>query len=169
MKNTGQILRNKNTGKSRYTPISNDILQSVILTPEEKSILVHLLSLPEDWIVYKTHIWKKMNMGRDKFNKHWKTLVEKGYIESIKIFERNTNLIKGWNHIVFEEPINRIPDTLNLSKSETQGVNKVINEQSNNLQNNKLKNNNLSTNIEVLGEILDETPIIQFLEKNNIK
>ena len=43
MENTGQIIRSKKTGKSRYTPISNEILQSSILTPEEKSILVHLL------------------------------------------------------------------------------------------------------------------------------
>ena len=82
MQNTGQILRSKKTGKSRYTPISNEILQSSELTPEEKSILVHLLSLPEDWVVYKGIIWRHMNMGRDRFNKNWKGLVDKGYIIS---------------------------------------------------------------------------------------
>ena len=84
MKNTGQIIRSNKTGKERYTPISNEILQSSILTPEQKSILVHLLSLPSDWIVYKTEIWKSMNIGRDKFNNSWKGLVELGYIYSEK-------------------------------------------------------------------------------------
>ena len=65
MKNTGQIVRSSKTGKSKYTPINNNILQSKTLTPEQKSIMVHLLSLPEDWVVYKTQIWKEMNMGRD--------------------------------------------------------------------------------------------------------
>jgi len=140
MQNTGQILRSKKTGKSRYTPISNEILQSSELTPEEKSILVHLLSLPEDWVVYKGIIWRNMNMGRDRFNKNWKGLVDKGYIVSIRVIDTETNLIKGWNHIVYEEPvlseITELPndqdsDLLNFSHSENQSVYKEIKEQKN--------------------------------------
>ena len=140
MQNTGQILRSKKTGKSRYTPISNEILQSSELTPEEKSILVHLLSLPEDWVVYKGIIWRNMNMGRDRFNKNWKGLVDKGYIVSIRVIDTETNLIKGWNHIVYEEPVlsefTELPndqdsDLLNFSHSENQSVYKEIKEQKN--------------------------------------
>jgi hypothetical protein len=139
MKNTGQILRSKKNGKSRYTPISNDILQSETLTPEEKSILVHLLSLPENWVVYKGQIWRNMNIGRDRFSKHWNGLVEKGYIISIRMIDKDTNLIKGWNHVVYEEPVlaeNRIDgdsDLLNFSNTEAQLVYKEDIEQSNNL------------------------------------
>lgn len=152
MQNTGQILRSKKTAKSRFTPISNEILQSKILTPEEKSILVHLLSLPEDWVVYKGLIWKDMNIGRDRFNKNWKGLVEKGYIISIKLIDTNTNLITGYNHIVYEEPVlsevrdNQESDLLKFSKPEIQSTNKVITIQTNNKQNN---------NIEVFEEIWD--------------
>jgi hypothetical protein len=140
MQNTGQILRSKKTGKSRYTPISNEILQSSELTPEEKSILVHLLSLPEDWVVYKGIIWRNMNMGRDRFNKNWKGLVDKGYIVSIRVIDTETNLIKGWNHIVYEEPVlsefTELPndqdsDLLNFSHSENQSIYKEIKEQNN--------------------------------------
>lgn len=105
MENIGQIVRSKKTGKSRYTPINNDILQSSQLTCEEKTILIYLLSLPEDWVVYKTVIWQKMNIGRNRFNTHWKGLVEKGYIASVRVIDTTTNLIKGWNHIVYEEPV----------------------------------------------------------------
>lgn len=144
MQNTGQILRSKKTAKSRFTPISNDILQSNILTPEEKSILVHLLSLPEDWVVYKGIIWKEMNIGRDRFNKNWKGLVEKGYIVSIKLIDTNSNLITGYNHIVYEEPVvseiqeNQKSDLLKFSKTEIQSTNKVITLQNNNKQNNNI-------------------------------
>jgi hypothetical protein len=140
MQNTGQILRSKKTGKSRYTPIINEILQSFELTPEEKSILVHLLSLPEDWVVYKGIIWRHMNMGRDRFNKNWKGLVDKGYIVSIRVIDTETNLIKGWNHIVYEEPVlsefTELPndqdsDLLNFSHSENQSIYKEIKEQKN--------------------------------------
>jgi hypothetical protein len=150
MENTGQIIRSKKTGKSRYTPISNEILQSSTLTPEEKSILVHLLSLPEDWVVYKTLIWKEMNIGKNRFNTHWKSLVEKGYIQSIRMIDTNSNLIRGWNHIVYEEPIIQSTDIPDLGLSEKHSLNKVLIEQSNNIQSNKLESNNKRTNKVVL-------------------
>jgi hypothetical protein len=172
MKNTGQIVRSKKTGKSRYTPISNEILQSKTLTPEQKSILVHLLSLPEDWVVYKTEIWKDMNIGRDRFNKSWTTLVELGYIYSVKVIDSNSNLIKGYNHIIYEEPITS--DLLTVGLTEIQATrnsgciqsNKV---QSNNIQSNNLENNNntsTSTNTSSREKIEEELNFI--LNKFNI-
>ena len=143
MKNTGQIVRSKKNGKSKYTPISNDILQSKTLTAEQKSILVHLLSLPEDWVVYKTEIWKEMNIGRDRFNKSWTGLVELGYIVSVKMIDTGSNLIKGWNHIVYEEPVSDLP---NLGLTEIQIVRGSECIQSNNLQSNKLQSNNIENN-----------------------
>ena len=141
MQNTGQILRSRKNGKFNYTPISNEILQSKTLTPQEKSILVHLLSLPETWIVYKGLIWKEMNMGREQFNKHWKGLVEKGYVVSIRMIDKETNLVKGWNHVVYEEPvikeeeqdgIDQSSDLPNLGESENPYINKEDIEESNN-------------------------------------
>jgi hypothetical protein len=143
MQNTGQIIRSKKTAKDRYTPISNDILQSNELTPEEKTILIYLLSLPSDWVILKKQLIEWANFGRDRFNKAWKSLHEKGYLLSIRIFNQNTGQFVGWNHIVYEIPVledNR--DTENpkvgdsesreIRKSENQSIYKVINEQSNN-------------------------------------
>ena len=139
MENIGQIVRSKKTGKSRYTPINNDILQSSQLTCEEKTILIYLLSLPEDWVVYKTVIWQKMNIGRNRFNTHWKGLVDKGYIVSVRVIDTETNLVRGWNHIVYEEPVltesrtDQSSDLPNFGLSEKQGIYKEDNLQSNNI------------------------------------
>jgi hypothetical protein len=138
MENIGQIVRSKKTGKSRYTPINNDILQSSQLTCEEKTILIYLLSLPEDWVVYKTVIWQKMNIGRNRFNAHWKGLVDKGYIVSVRVIDAETNLVRGWNHIVYEEPvltesrIDQSSDLPNLGLSENHTIYKGDIQQSNN-------------------------------------
>ena len=138
MENLGQIIRSKKTGKSRYTPVSNEILQSLTLSAEEKSILVHLLSLPEDWVVYKMAFGKQLNMGRHRFNNAWKGLQQKGYIVSVQMIDRNTNLMRGWNHMVHEEPVlneERIDQPSELPKfgqSEDRVLYKVITEQSNN-------------------------------------
>jgi site-specific DNA-cytosine methylase len=152
MENTGQIVRSKKTGKSKYTPISNEILQSGTLTPEEKSILVHLLSLPDDWVVYKTIICNEMNMGKHRFNAHWKTLVEKGYIVSIRVIDAKTNLVKGWNHIVYEEPVLSDCRTYGNPDSTESGQyeNHVINKRKIKQKNNKTKETSQSeTNIEL--------------------
>jgi hypothetical protein len=138
MENLGQIIRSKKTGKSRYTPVSNEILQSLTLSAEEKSILVHLLSLPEDWVVYKMAFGKQLNMGRHRFNNAWKGLQQKGYIVSVQMIDTNTNLMRGWNHMVHEEPVlneQRIDQPSELPKfgqSEDRVLYKVITEQSNN-------------------------------------
>ena len=138
MENLGQIIRSKKTGKSRYTPVSNEILQSLTLSAEEKSILVHLLSLPEDWVVYKMAFGKALNMGRHRFNNAWKGLQQKGYIVSVQMIDTNTNLMRGWNHMVHEEPVlseERIDQSSELPKfgqSEDRVLYKVITEQSNN-------------------------------------
>jgi hypothetical protein len=139
MENIGQIVRSKKTGKSRYTPINNDILQSSQLTCEEKTILIYLLSLPEDWVVYKTVIWQKMNIGRNRFNAHWKGLVEKGYIVSVRVIDTDTNLVRGWNHVVYEEPVltesrsDQSSDLPEFGQSENHSIYKEDIQQSNKL------------------------------------
>jgi hypothetical protein len=157
LENTGQIVRSRKNGKSRYTPINNDICQSKILTCEQKSVLVHLLSLPENWVVYKMHIWKDMNIGRDRFNKAWVGLVELGYIVSIRMFKPNGQL-KGYNHIVYEEPVlpdNQITENKVTEQQVTENqlpgnqlINKVIIQQKNNIESNNIKSNNILSNLE---------------------
>jgi len=147
LENTGQIVRSRKNGKSRYTPINNDICQSKTLTCEQKSVLIHLLSLPENWVVYKMHIWKDMNIGRDRFNKAWIGLVELGYIVSIRMFKPNGQL-KGYNHIVYEEPVlpeNQVTEiqVTEIQLTGNQSVNKVITQQKNNIESNNIESNNI--------------------------
>ena len=156
MKNVGNIVRSNKTGKSNYTPISNEILQSKILSCDQKSILVHLLSLPPDWKIYKTTIWKEMNIGRDRFKKAWKGLVSLGYIKENKITSKN--MIVGYSYIVYE-----VPDSVNPNTGQSENEENIIPEtgtleigQSDNrsdrnsvdIQSNKEQSNNIQKNIE---------------------
>lgn len=165
MENKGQIIRSKKTGKSRYTAISNDIIQSKTLTIEERGVLIYLLSLPEDWVIYKYNIWKRMNIGRDKFFKIWTNLVKYGYITTTKIFRENSNLIGSYIHTVYEEPVLDESDNMEIGLTKNQVVREPVAIQSNNSQSNKLQNNNIknniSTNIEHLGKI---SPVDRFRE-----
>lgn len=196
MENTGRIKRSKKTGKSRYTPVSNEILQSKTLTPEEKSILVHLLSLPEDWVTYKTVIWKDMNMGRDRFDKHWKGLVNKGYIISVKVIKPNGQFA-GYDHEIVEQPIHPeyqvtenqgtviqfMDNTDRLTEiqltgvqgtesqeTESQGVNKVIKEEINKEENNKKESNNdIPKEYYNIGKFCNWKQLEHYIIQNNLE
>ena len=174
MNNTGQIVRSRKTGRSRYTPITNDILQSRDLTPEEKSILIYLLSMPEDWVVVKSQLFKWANFGRDSVNKAWRGLIEKGYVVSIRVFN-SKGQFDGWNHVVYEEPVldeTKQTEETELLKtresenpkvgetecrenrsSENQSLYKVINIESNNYTKETIKESNNPTKGE--GDALD--------------
>jgi DNA-binding MarR family transcriptional regulator len=114
--NDTHILREPKKGKAGYTPISNDILQSSTLTSSEKSILVHFLSLPKSFVIIKKDIWKKMNIGRDAFNKAWKGLEKHGYVKSERKVD-DKGQFKGWIHYISETPKFRISENPNIGFS----------------------------------------------------
>lgn len=145
MKNTSKIIRSKKSGNTPYTCISNEILQSKVLSTDAKSVLVHLLSLPETWIINKTTIWKLMNIGRERFNKAWTGLEKEGYIVSKKLFGNN-NLIVGYNHIVCETPTSLSPDSPESGKPENQLIQEPVRKESNEPESNDLESNNLESN-----------------------
>lgn len=126
MKNTSKIIRKKHNKDSHYTCISNEILQSKTLSTDEKSVLIHILSLPETWIINKTTIWKQMNIGRERFNKAWSGLEKQGHIVSKKIIGER-NLIVGYHHTVYEEPLKSDSDIPISGETENQLDQKPVN------------------------------------------
>jgi len=78
----------KEEHKSNYTCVSNDIIQNKDLSLQAKGLLVYLLSLPADWEVHKTEIWKHHKNGRDSVFRAWKELQQLGYITEKKYREK---------------------------------------------------------------------------------
>ena len=119
--NKSKIIRQADVTKN-FSIIPNHIAQSIELSPNAKSLIIHLLSMPDDWYYIKTQFWRKTNLGRDAFNKAWKELEDVGYICSERIIEGN--LVRGYNYIISDLPIfgctdnqlNRNTDNPNISK-----------------------------------------------------
>jgi hypothetical protein len=103
MRNTSKIIRKADVTKN-YSIIPNYISQSKELTPEEKSLLIHMLSMPDNWNYVKTKFWRETNLGRTRFNTAWKGLEQKGFIKSEKIIGSD-NLIKGYNYTISDSQI----------------------------------------------------------------
>lgn len=107
--NTGQIVRAKSVRD--FTMVKNDVLRSKNLTIEERGLLVYLLSLPEDWVLYKSKLHENMPDSKGTIDRVFKGLQEKGYIISVKVIDAQTKVFKGWNHVVYEDPILEDSDT----------------------------------------------------------
>jgi len=99
--NTGQIIRSKSS--FRFTAISNEILQSKSLTCEQKGLLSYLLSLPENWVLYKQQLYKVLPDRKTTIDRVFKELQTIGYILSTRAIDKMGHFT-GWNHIVYDEP-----------------------------------------------------------------
>lgn len=89
--------------KSKYSIISNTLLQDVNLSWKAKGILCYLLHLPDDWKINLIHLQKQATDGRESLKSGFKELKEKGYVEHQTIREKGKILSHIW--IVHEEPI----------------------------------------------------------------
>ena len=118
MNNTSKIIRRADLTKN-FSIIPNHIAQSTEISPNAKSLLIHILSMPNDWYYVKTQFWRKTNLGRAAFNTAWKELEELGFIKSERIIEGN--LVRGYNYIISDLPI--FGYTENRTNRETENPN----------------------------------------------
>jgi enoyl reductase-like protein len=119
------------------------------------------LSLPDDWIIYKSQIQSRYreSLSKHKFDNAWKGLREKKYINGTK--EKGTNgKFNSWKYEVIENPTTDILDSEMSEIREVKNPTSPIivdiqntNEQSTNKQNTYLESTDTSI-------ILEENKII---------
>lgn len=82
--NSTKIIRSVNTSKHNFTPISNTLIRNKTLSLSAKGLIIFIVSLPEDWTIYKSWVQKELGLGRFQFDRIWKECIEAGYIKTIK-------------------------------------------------------------------------------------
>jgi hypothetical protein len=143
MANKTRIIRSVESTPNNFTALSNKLLQNNNLSLDTRGLLCYLISLPQDWIIYKENIQKQLGFGRKKMDRIWAEAKSFGYLKSEKFRESNGT----WNYIytITDVPLSTVPlsndgltnDGLtNGGKGYTIQSNKL---QSNNLQNKELK------------------------------
>lgn len=97
----------KSKHASNYTVLPNEVFKSK-LSIEAIGLLAYFLSLPPDWVIYKTTLHTQLNIGRDKLNTIFNELREAGYVISVE--KRDGGRI-SYEHIVYDKPYNGEPLT----------------------------------------------------------
>ncbi|MDO6662263.1 hypothetical protein Q4571_16875 [Bacillus thuringiensis] len=72
----GNIIKRRHT--VQYAQIHNNPLQNDLEDLRAIGLLSHLMSLPSDWVIYKTQLYKKFS--RKNIDASWRELADKNYI-----------------------------------------------------------------------------------------
>ncbi|PEB12966.1 hypothetical protein [Bacillus thuringiensis] len=72
----GTVIKRRHT--AQYAQIHNNPLQNDLVDLRAIGLLSHLMSLPSDWVIYKTQLYKKFS--RKNIDAAWKELASKNYI-----------------------------------------------------------------------------------------
>ncbi len=116
LKGEDMIIKSKHA--SNYTVLPNSIFKKG-LSIEAIGMISYLLSLPHNWILYKTTIHRQLNLGRDKCRNIIKELETHRYI--ISEMRKNKGGKIYYDHVVYDippkkgKPLTDLPSTVEPS------------------------------------------------------
>ena len=99
--NTGQIIKSKNA--QCYVTLTNEIARSKFISLKAKGLLVYILSLPHDWVLYKSNLHNEIPDKKGTIDAAFKELQDKKFILSVRVVDKKGRFV-GWNHVVYDQP-----------------------------------------------------------------
>jgi hypothetical protein len=98
----GKIMKARGL-QANFVQIPNTIVQSKLLSLKAKGLLCYLLSLPEDWVVYKTKLHTELKEGRDATIEAFNELIKHGYILQVQIIGEGGRF--EYDYVVYNEVV----------------------------------------------------------------
>lgn len=102
------IKRTKRT--HNFTVLMNEVFQSK-LQADSLGVLCYLLSLPDDWVLHKTHLMKHFAIGREKMDRIFKELEASGFMLAMNMIRTQEGKFIGRSYIVYDLPTHSEPLT----------------------------------------------------------
>jgi len=98
MQQTIQRVKNKT---ENYTIVSNEIFRRPDVSARAKGIYAYIMTLPDDWKLYKSELYKHFSEGRDAIDRAFKELETLGYIMMEKKKDEKGRYV-GWDYRIIE-------------------------------------------------------------------
>lgn len=98
MKQAIKRVKNK-TGD--YTVILNELFRRQDVSARAKGLYAYIMTLPDDWKLYKSELPKHFKEGRDAINTAFSELEELGYIKK-KPNRGKDGRVRGWQYTIYE-------------------------------------------------------------------
>lgn len=116
----------KRKKQDKFFLMSNHATQKDLTSLQSIGLLAYIISLPEDWILYKTQLQSKFT--RRTVDSAWKELVEKNYIAGFVCYlgkEKKYFYLASDEALTQSEYDDFITDTLEELKSEDQAISNI--------------------------------------------
>jgi hypothetical protein len=107
-----------------YSVIKNTCLKDSNLSARSKGIFAYIMTLPDDWKLYKSELYNHFSEGKKAIDTAFKELETAGYIHKQR--EKNKEgRFDGWKYTLYEEPTETpISDQSETRKAENRPVGK---------------------------------------------
>jgi len=106
MQNKSKIHRSKIIGK--FTNVANDLIRTKDLSMQEKSLLIFILSHPENFAINRQYFYNSFPDSKGSIDTAFAGLIKKNYIHSYKVIG-NDGRFNGMAYEVFETPKDHLP------------------------------------------------------------
>lgn len=140
LQNTGLIVKSKL--EVPFAQIPNKLLRDPNLSLKAKGLLCILISLPDDWAVYKTQLASYSKDGRDATIAAFDELIKYGYVVGIRR-HNSKGQFAGYDYVVYREPITPFTENPKTDNPNTENPSLQIK----NIQIKNKQINNTSTSI----------------------
>lgn len=93
----------------KYSVINNTALRDKRLSARSKGIYAYIMTLPDEWQIYKDELYTHFSEGRDALNKAFNELVDLGYIIVTQTKEKGK--FSSNDYTILDEPVDGEPFT----------------------------------------------------------
>ncbi len=122
MKQTIQRIKNKT---DNFTIVANEIFQRSDVSARAKGIYAYIMTLPDDWKIYKSEIYKHFSEGITALDTAFKELEELGYITKER-HKGEGGRFSGWDYTIRESVEKTDPMENRLSDNPKSGNQQLL-------------------------------------------
>jgi len=101
MENQEILIRKARRGKD-FTTIPNDTIRDPRLSMDTLGILVNIISLPEDWVIRKIDLEKRLRVGRRILDRAFNEMKSAGYLFEMEVVSNSTKF-SGKGYLVYAD------------------------------------------------------------------
>jgi predicted transcriptional regulator len=84
-----------------FTIVSNEIFQRSDVSARAKGVYAYIMTLPDDWKIYKQEIFTHFSEGKNALDSAFKELEKLGYISKEKTKNEKGQFV-GWDYTIYE-------------------------------------------------------------------
>ena len=99
-----------------FTLMDNTCLKTPTLSMQAMGLFAYLMTLPNDWVIYKSELVNHFSNGRDAVYKAFNELIDNGFI-TFKEVKNEKNQFQSYEYYIHEQPVSEKKRSIRKSRN----------------------------------------------------